>query len=60
MEIQGAASTEASGIANISSDAKIARLQVALLRKNLDAQEQQAAELLRLLEGKGQHLDIRV
>lgn len=60
MEIQGAASTEVKGIANISAEAKIARLQVALLRKNLDAQEQQAAELLRMLEGKGQNLDLRV
>ena len=35
-------------------------LQVALLRKSLDAQQEQAADILRLLEGKGQQVDIRV
>jgi hypothetical protein len=41
-------------------DQKRAALQVALLRKALDSQEQQAAEILKLVEGKGQQLDIRV
>ena len=40
-------------------DQKRAALQVALLRKALDSQEQQAAEILKLVEGKGQQLDIR-
>lgn len=60
MEIQSAMSGEPTSIANVSAEAKIARLQVALLRKNLDAQQQQASELLKLLEGKGQRLDMRV
>jgi hypothetical protein len=41
-------------------DNKRIQLQVALLRKTLDSQEQQAAELLRLMEGKGQNIDLRV
>lgn len=39
---------------------KRAALQVALLKKALESQQQQAAELLKLTEGKGQQLDIRV
>jgi hypothetical protein len=38
---------------------KKAGIQVALLRKSLDSQQQMAADLMRLLEGKGQNLDIR-
>jgi hypothetical protein len=34
--------------------------QTQLLKKSLDDQKQQAAELLKLLEQKGQNLDIRV
>jgi len=44
----------------VDSTAQIkARLQVSMLRKNLDAQEQEAQTILRILEGKGQNLDIR-
>jgi hypothetical protein len=43
-----------------SADSKRIALQANLLRKSLDAQQQQAAELLRQLEGKGQVVDIRV
>lgn len=39
---------------------KRAALQVSMLRKSLDSQQQQAAELMKILEGKGQQLDIRV
>ena len=35
-------------------------LQVSILRKSLDSQQQIASELMKLLEGKGQQLDIRV
>lgn len=38
---------------------KRAGLQIALLRKSLDSQQQEMADLLRLMEGKGQQLDIR-
>jgi len=34
--------------------------QVAMLKKALDSQKSEAAQLLKLLEGKGQQLDIRV
>lgn len=47
--------------ANISPiDNKRAQLQVSLLKKALDSQEQQAAELLKIMEGKGQVVDLRV
>ena len=36
-----------------------AKLQIALLKKALDSQKDQAAELMRMSEGKGQMLDIR-
>jgi hypothetical protein len=36
------------------------KLQISLLKKSLDVQEQQAAELLRLMEGKGRVVDLRV
>ena len=39
---------------------KRAALQISILRKSLDSQQQIASELMKLLEGKGQQLDIRV
>lgn len=41
-------------------ESKRLQLQVALLRKSLDVQKQQAEELQRMFEGKGQVLDLRV
>ncbi len=38
---------------------KRAALQVSLLKKSLDSQQQIAADLLKLIDGKGQQLDIR-
>lgn len=38
---------------------KRAALQISVLKKSLDSQQQMAADLLKLLEGKGQQLDIR-
>jgi hypothetical protein len=35
-------------------------LQVSLLKKSLDSQQDIAAQLIKMLEGKGQQLDIRV
>ena len=43
-----------------SVDDKRLKLQAALFRKTVDSQEQQSAELVRMMEGKGRHLDIRV
>lgn len=41
-------------------DNKRAMLQAALLRKTLEAQQEQSDELVRMAEGKGQVVDIRV
>jgi hypothetical protein len=38
---------------------KRAQLQVSMLRKSLDSQQQIASELLKLIDGKGQQLDIK-
>jgi hypothetical protein len=35
------------------------RVQMSLLRKTMDAQSDQAAELMKMIEGKGQNIDIR-
>lgn len=42
------------------TEMKRASLQVALLKKTLQVQEDQAAELRRLMEGKGRIVDLRV
>ena len=57
-------------VSDVSSIANLAATQAtqttkqamgaAMLRKNLDAQQNEAAQLMKLLEGKGQNLDIRV
>ncbi len=39
---------------------KRVQLQAIMLRKSLDAQQQQAQELTQELEGKGQFIDLRV
>jgi hypothetical protein len=36
------------------------RLQVNILKKALEAQKEQAAEMMRMVEGKGNIIDIRV
>ena len=46
--------------ASATADDKRAALGVMLLRKALDAQKDQAAQLARMIEGKGQTIDIRV
>lgn len=43
-----------------STEALQQRLHVQLLKKTLEMQKEQAAEISRLAEGKGQVLDIRV
>jgi hypothetical protein len=53
-----AADTALQGLSNV--DGKRAQLQAVLLKKALDSQEQQAAELLKMMEGKGQVVDLRV
>ena len=39
--------------------ANLSEGQLALLKKSLDSQQQEAANLLKLIDGKGQNLDIR-
>jgi hypothetical protein len=41
-------------------EAKRMQLQMMMLRKSLDGQQQQAEELTREMEGKGQVIDMRV
>lgn len=59
MELSNVSSAETQAI-QAPTEAKIARLQVALLRKSLDSQQEQAAELIRMMEGKGRVVDLRV
>ncbi|MCC7101705.1 MAG: YjfB family protein [Fimbriimonadaceae bacterium] len=42
-----------------SQEVLMQRLQVNLLKRSLDAQKEQAETLMRMVEGKGQNLDIR-
>jgi hypothetical protein len=53
-----AASVALQGVQN--TDGKRAALQLALLKKALDSQQSDAAQMLKLMDGKGQNLDIRV
>jgi hypothetical protein len=59
MNISTATQAALQGVQDVPSD-KRANLQVALLKKALQSQEDQAAELLKMMSGKGQNLDIRV
>lgn len=43
-----------------TADVKRAQLQAMLMQKTLQAQRDQAAEMARQIDGKGQRLDIRV
>ena len=54
--ISGASSASSAISAKSSTESQVA---IAMLRKTLDAQKSQGAELLKLLEGKGQIIDIR-
>lgn len=60
MNIGSSTGVDAALNAVAGAEDKRMALQVALLRKSLDAQQEQAADILRLLEGKGQQVDIRV
>jgi hypothetical protein len=60
MEVSNVSAADPTVAPAASSEAKIARLQMALLRKTLDAQQEQSAELMRMMEGKGQVVDLRV
>jgi hypothetical protein len=58
MNISSATSAALQGVQN--TDDKRAALQLALLKKALDSQQAEATSLLKLMDGKGQNVDIRV
>jgi len=59
MDVSSSTGVNAALSALQNGDDKKAALQISMLRKSLDSQQQQAADLMKLLEGKGQQLDIR-
>ncbi|MBL8088206.1 MAG: YjfB family protein [Chthonomonas sp.] len=61
MRIDGANQAAIQALSQTGSSEELRqRLQAAVLKKSLDMQKDQAAELLRQTEGRGQVLDIRV
>ena len=60
MDLHAAQATQAALNGVQSADAKRAGLQMLLLKKALEVQQEQAAELQKLAEGKGNVVDIRV
>lgn len=61
MDISGASSSQVAltGVQN-AGDPKRAQLQMMLLKRALEDQKRQAAEMQRLIEGKGTVIDLRV
>lgn len=62
MDVSAASSSAVSATASATPTNPAAarlNLQVSLLKKALESQQEQAAELMRMTEGKGQTLDIR-
>lgn len=61
MNINGATQAALQAVQSAdATDGMRAQLQVALLKKSLQSQEAQAAEMLKMLSGKGQQIDLRV
>ncbi|MBX3118513.1 MAG: hypothetical protein KF784_05570 [Fimbriimonadaceae bacterium] len=60
MEVSGANAANAALQALQSAEPAKAKLQMALLKKALESEKDQSTELLKLLEGKGRIVDIRV
>ncbi len=60
MQVSGNTSVQQVLRAYQTSQTAQAETQVALLKKTLDSQKEEAANLLKLIEGKGQNVDIRV
>lgn len=60
MEISGAGITQAALRGVEGADDKRAQFQMLLLKKSLEEQQRQANDFVRLLEGKGNTIDIRV
>lgn len=60
MNVSGAQVTQAA-LQNLESlEPARMRLQAMLLKKTLDAQQEQSNELMKLMDGKGQIIDMRV
>lgn len=60
MDVSGVNPNPVAAVASQATNSVKGQLQVSMLKKTLDAQQNEAASLLKLLEGKGQNLDIRV
>lgn len=61
MNITGATQTALQGVTDLESAGQArAQLQMALLKKALQSQEDQADQLLKMMSGKGQNIDLRV
>lgn len=60
MQVSGNTSVQQVLRAYQTSQTAQVETQVALLKKTLDSQKEEAANLLKLIEGKGQNVDIRV
>jgi hypothetical protein len=60
MNVGGVSSSAAQVAAAVSRESENSPAQVMLLKRLLESQRREADQMLRLLEGKGQNLDIRV
>lgn len=60
MEVSGVQSAQAAVQTATATNDRRADLQLALLKKILDAQKNEAAMMQNMMDGKGQILDIRV
>jgi hypothetical protein len=62
MNVSSATNAAMQALQSLSSPEESTKqqFQVALLKKSLDSRQAQAAELLKLLEGKGATIDLRV
>ena len=59
MNISSATQAALQGVQDVPSD-KRAELQMALLKKVLQTQQDESATLMKMMSGKGQNIDIRV
>lgn len=61
MNVSGATDPALQALQSVDqTDSMRAKLQVALLKKTLQSQQDQAAEIRQLMEGKGRVVDLRV
>jgi hypothetical protein len=61
MNVSGASQTALQALNETDATSNVrANLQIALLKKSLQSQQDQAEEMMKMLSGKGQTLDIRV